>query len=138
MIDIKFLTDFQLVTFVLGITFSILSVAMVFYSLRHPDGFRNTFLKVLFIVVLPMITYTMWFACVFAAYEIFNSSELYIMLLSLACGIALGGLTTLIAWGIHRLYIRRQREYEEDVIIEEQPVEIKLIEAPKENNKNEK
>ncbi len=107
MVNIDFLTPFQITTFVLGIVFSILTIAMVFYTLRHENGYRNTFIKVLFTLILPMITFIMWFACAFAAYAIFDSSELYIMLLSIACGAALSGLSYLIAWLISKYAVKK-------------------------------
>lgn len=107
MVNINFLTPFQITTFVLGIVFSILTIAMVFYTLRHPNGYRNTFIKVLFTLILPMITFIMWFACAFAAYAIFDSSELYIMLLSIACGAALSGLAFLVAWLISKYAVKK-------------------------------
>lgn len=107
MVNINFLTPFQITTFVLGIVFSILTIAMVFYTLRHPNGYRNTFVKVLFTLILPMITFIMWFACAFAAYAIFDSSELYIMLLSIACGAALSGLAFLTAWLISKYAVKK-------------------------------
>ena len=107
MVNINFLTPFQITTFVLGIVFSILTIAVVFYTLRHPNGYRNTFIKVLFTLILPMITFIMWFACAFAAYAIFDSSELYIMLLSIACGAALSGLAFLVAWLISKYAVKK-------------------------------
>lgn len=107
MVNIDFLTPFQITTFVLGIVFSILTIAMVFYTLRHENGYRNTFIKVLFTLILPMITFILWFACAFAAYAIFDSSELYIMLLSIACGAALSGLSYLIAWLISKYAVKK-------------------------------
>ena len=107
MLDFNFLTPFQITTFVLGIVFSILTIAMVFYTLRHPNGYRSTFVKVLFTIILPMITFIMWFACAFAAYGIFESSALYIMLLSIACGAALSGLAFLVAWLINKYAVKK-------------------------------
>lgn len=107
MLDFNFLTPFQITTFVLGIVFSILTIAMVFYTLRHPNGYRSTFVKVLFTIILPMITFIMWFACAFAAYGIFDSSALYIMLLSIACGAALSGLAFLVAWLINKYAVKK-------------------------------
>ena len=83
--NFEFLTTFQLTTFVLGIVFSILTIAVVFYTLRHPNGYRSTFLKILFTVIIPFIMFVMWFACVFAAYEILDANELYIMLIHFPC-----------------------------------------------------
>ena len=107
MIDFNLLSPFQITTFVLGIVFSILSIAMIFFTLRHENGYRNTFLKVLFTIILPMVTFIMWFACSFAAYGIFKSSELYIMLLSIACGAAVSGLAFLVAWLINKYAVKK-------------------------------
>ncbi len=114
MINYNFLTPFQLTTFVLGIVFSILTIGMVFYTLRRPSGYRNTVLKVIFTFILPGVTLMLWFACVFAAYGIFESNELYIMLLSLGCGAAISGLTFLVAWLINRNYGKTTAEEEAD------------------------
>lgn len=114
MINFNFLTPFQLTTFVLGIVFSILTIGMVFYTLRRPSGYRNTVLKVIFTFILPGVTLMLWFACVFAAYGIFESNELYIMLLSLGCGAAISGLTFLVAWLINRNYGKTTAEEEAD------------------------
>lgn len=114
MINFNFLTPFQLTTFVLGIVFSILTIGMVFYTLRRPSGYRNTVLKVIFTFILPGVTLMLWFACVFAAYGIFESNELYIMLLSLGCGAAVSGLTFLVAWLINRNYGKTTAEEEAD------------------------
>lgn len=114
MINFNFLTPFQLTTFVLGIVFSILTIGMVFYTLRRPSGYRNTVLKVIFTFILPGVTMMLWFACVFAAYGIFESNELYIMLLSLGCGAAISGLTFLVAWLINRNYGKTTAEEEAD------------------------
>ena len=107
MVNMNFLTPFQITTFVLGIVFSILTIAMVFFTLRHPNGYRNTFVKVLFTIILPMVTFIMWFACAFAAYAIFDSSELYIMLLSILCGALLSGLAFLAAWLINKYAVKK-------------------------------
>lgn len=114
MINFNFLTPFQLTTFVLGIVFSILTIGMVFYTLRRPSGYRNTVLKVIFTFILPGVTLMLWFACVFAAYGIFESNELYIMLLSLGCGAAISGLTFLVAWLINKNYGKTTAEEEAD------------------------
>ena len=114
MINFNFLTPFQLTTLVLGIVFSILTIGMVFYTLRRPSGYRNTVLKVIFTFILPGVTMMLWFACVFAAYGIFESNELYIMLLSLGCGAAISGLTFLVAWLINRNYGKTTAEEEAD------------------------
>lgn len=114
MINFNFLTPFQLTTFVLGIVFSILTIGMVFYTLRRPSGYRNTVLKVIFTFILPGVTLMLWFACVFAAYGIFESNELYIMLLSLGCGAAISGLTFFVAWLINRNYGKTTAEEEAD------------------------
>ncbi len=114
MINFNFLTPFQLTTFVLGIVFSILTIGMVFYTLRRPSGYRSTVLKVIFTFILPGVTLMLWFACVFAAYGIFESNELYIMLLSLGCGAAVSGLTFLVAWLINRNYGKTTAEEEAD------------------------
>ncbi len=121
MVKFEFLTAFQLTTFILGIVFSILTIAMVFFTLKRPGGYRNTFLQVLFTVILPMITFIMWFACVFAAYNIFEGSELYIMLLSIGCGVVLTGITTLVAWIIHRFICKPEHDEE----VEEQETDKK-------------
>lgn len=112
MINFNFLTPFQLTTFVLGIVFSILTIGMVFYTLRRPSGYRSTVLKVIFTFILPGVTMMLWFACMFAAYGIFESNELYIMLLSLGCGAAVSGLTFLVAWLINRNYGKTTAEEE--------------------------
>lgn len=111
MINFNFLTPFQLTTFVLGIVFSILTIAMVFYTLRHPRGYRNNILKVIFTFILPSVTLIMWFMCIFAAYEIFKS-ELYTIFLSMGCGAAVAGLTYLIAWLINKGYGKTTSEEE--------------------------
>lgn len=110
MLNFEFLTDFQLITFVLGIVFSILTIAMVFFTLRHKGEYRSTFVKVLFTFVLPMCTFAMWFASVFAAYKIFNSEELYIMLLAIGCGIVLSLLTAFIAWAINKGVVKHEEK----------------------------
>lgn len=112
MINFNFLTPFQLTTFVLGIVFSILTIGMVFYTLRRPSGYRSTVLKVIFTFILPGVTMMLWFACMFAAYGIFESNELYIMLLSLGCGAAVSGLSFLVAWLINRNYGKTTAEEE--------------------------
>lgn len=133
MINFNFLTPFQLTTFVLGIVFSILTLAMVFYTLRHPRGYRNTILKVLFTFILPMITLIMWFMCIFAAYEIFES-ELYTILLSLGCGAAVSGLTYLVAWLINRSYGKTYFEEEaEEIAAKEEVVAEEAVETTVEN-----
>lgn len=129
MINFNFLTPFQLTTFVLGIVFSILTIGMVFYTLRRPSGYRSTVLKVIFTFILPGVTLMLWFACVFAAYGIFESNELYIMLLSLGCGAAVSGLTFLVAWLINRNYGKTTAEEEADE-------EAKAIEEEEEEEEN--
>lgn len=139
MINFNFLTPFQLTTFVLGIVFSILTIAMVFYTLRHPRGYRNNILKVIFTFILPSVTIIMWFMCIFAAYEIFES-ELYTIFLSMGCGAAVAGLTYLVAWLINKGYGKTTNEEEteeleaelaeveeETVVVENDEVEAKEI-----------
>ncbi len=137
MLDFGLLTPFQLTTFVLGIVFSILTIAMVFYTLRHKGQYRSNFVKVLFTFVLPMITFAMWFASVFAAYNLFNSEELYIMLLAIGCGIVLSLITAFVAWVISKCmtkYEAKNKTNSTDVKIEVKvedgkKVEIKDVET---------
>lgn len=144
MINFGFLSPFQLTTFVLGIVFSILTISFVFYTLTHPNGYRNEILKTIFTFILPSVTMVMWFMCVFAAYEIFES-ELYIILLSFGCGIVIAGLMYLIAWLINRKYGKTTKEEEAELISEfEHEAHAEPYEGKKENivvaisNENEK
>lgn len=136
MLDFNFLTPFQITTFVLGIVFSILTIAMVFYTLRHPNGYRSTFVKVLFTIILPMITFIMWFACAFAAYGIFESSALYIMLLSIACGAALSGLAFLVAWLINKYAVKKTTVDSKIEIYAVNRIEKKVDKESKKENAN--
>lgn len=134
MINFNFLTPFQLATFVLGIVFSILTIGMVFYTLRHPRGYRSNVLKVIFTFILPAATIIMWFMCIFAAYEIFES-ELYTILLSMGCGAAVSGLTYLIAWLINRSYGKTSNEEEAEELKEIEEEVAAELEAEKEAEK---
>lgn len=129
MIDFKFLTPFQLVTFVLGIVLSILTIGMVFYTLKRPNGYRNNVLKVIFTFILPTITIIMWFMCIFAAYEIFEQ-ELYSILIAMAAGAVIASLTYLIAWLINKRYGKTSSEEESDMLAEIQE-ELDIEEATK-------
>lgn len=139
--NFEFLTTFQLTTFVLGIVFSILTIAVVFYTLRHPNGYRSTFLKILFTVIIPFIMFVMWFACVFAAYEILDSNELYIMLISLACGVGVIGITIGIAFLINYIVKNKElaKEKDEEIVSEENEneEEVELEENQAEETANE-
>ena len=117
--NFEFLSTFQLTTFVLGIVFSILTIAVVFYTLRHPDRYRSLFVKILFTIIVPFVMFMMWFACVFAAYEILDSNELYIMLISIACGAAVMGLVVGVAYLIERIVKNKEQANEEQEEIEE-------------------
>lgn len=137
--NFEFLTTFQLTTFVLGIVFSILTIAVVFYTLRHPNGYRSTFLKILFTVIIPFIMFVMWFACVFAAYEILDANELYIMLISLACGVGVVGITIGIAFLINYIVKNKELAKEKDEeIVSEENKEAELEENQAEETVNEK
>ena len=137
--NFEFLTTFQLTTFVLGIVFSILTIAVVFYTLRHPNGYRSTFLKILFTVIIPFIMFVMWFACVFAAYEILDANELYIMLISLACGVGVMGITIGIAFLINYIAKNKElaKEKDEEIVSEENEEEAELEENQAEETVNE-
>lgn len=136
--NFEFLTTFQLTTFVLGIVFSILTIAVVFYTLRHPNGYRSTFLKILFTVIIPFIMFVMWFACVFAAYEILDANELYIMLISLACGVGVIGITIGIAFLINYIVKNKELAKEKDEeIVSEENKEAELEENQAEETVNE-
>ena len=137
MLNFEFLSAFQLTTFVLGIVFSILTIAMVFFTLRQTREYRSTFTKVLFTFILPMITFIMWFACVFAAYEIFNSDELYIMLLAIGCGAALSGIICFIAWIINKAVSKKAKKVEAEKA-SNVTIEVKVANVNKEENENEK
>lgn len=117
--NFEFLSTFQLTTFVLGIVFSILTIAVVFYTLRHPDRYRSLFVKILFTIIVPFIMFMMWFACVFAAYEILDSNELYIMLISIACGAAVMGLVVGVAYLIERIVKNKEQANEEQEEVED-------------------
>ena len=114
--NFEFLSTFQLTTFVLGIVFSILTIAVVFYTLRHPDRYRSLFVKILFTIIVPFIMFMMWFACVFAAYEILDSNELYIMLIAIACGAAVMGLVVGVAYLIERIVKNKEQANEEQEV----------------------
>lgn len=117
--NFEFLSTFQLTTFVLGIVFSILTIAVVFYTLRHPDRYRSLFVKILFTIIVPFIMFMMWFACVFAAYEILDSNELYIMLIAIACGAAVMGLVVGVAYLIERIVKNKEQANEEQEEVED-------------------
>lgn len=117
MINFNFLTPFQLATFVLGIVFSILTIGIVFYTLRHPRGYSNNVVKVIFTFVIPMVAITMWFMCIFAAYEIFEK-ELYSILLAMGCGAVVAGLTYWVAWTINKNYGKTSNEEEVEELAE--------------------
>lgn len=117
--NFEFLSTFQLTTFVLGIVFSILTIAVVFYTLRHPDRYRSLFVKILFTIIVPFIMFMMWFACVFAAYEILDSNELYIMLIAIACGAAVMGLVVGVAYLIERIVKNKEQTNEEQEEVED-------------------
>ncbi len=113
MINLNLLTPFQLTTFVLAIVFSILSLATIFYTLKKPNAYKSDITKTIFVLVIPMMTYIFWFASVFAACGVFNSSELYIILLSIACGFALTLISIIIA------YLIKKNKVNENIIEEE-------------------
>lgn len=129
MINFNFLTPFQLITFVLGIVLSILTIGIVFYTIKRPSGYRNNVLKVIFTFVIPMVTVIMWFMCIFAAYNLFEK-ELYSILLAMACGAVVAALTYLVAWLINRKYGKTSNEEEAEMLAEIQ-AELDAEEAAK-------
>ena len=108
-----FLTVFQKTVLALAIVFSILTLAMVFYTLMHRSKYRSTFIKVLFTIITPMITFIMWFACLFAGLEVLGSNELYIFLISIVCGAALMGIAYGGAYLIHYVMKKKNPEIDE-------------------------
>ncbi len=136
--NIAYLTSFQLITFVLGIVFSILTIAVVFHTFRIRFDYKHTFVKVLFVLIIPMITYFMWFACIFAAFGIFNSSELYIILLSLGCAIVLSAITYFLAWAVERKTAPKTEEVKAEEKVDVKKVKVEVVykdEAKKEDKK---
>ena len=109
----EFLTVFQKTTLALAIVFSILTLAIVFYSLMHTTKYKSPFVKVLFTIIIPMITFIMWFACLFAGVGILNSNELYIFLISIVCGAGLMGIAYGIAYLIYYLIKRKNSNFDE-------------------------
>lgn len=139
--NIAYLTPFQLTTLVLGIVFSILTIAVVFHSFRIHFDYKNTFIKVLFILIIPMITYFMWFACILAACVYLSELfELYIILISLACALALSGLTYLIAWAIEKYTSPKKQEVnvKEKADVKKVKVELVYKDEPKKEDKKTK
>lgn len=119
-----FLTVFQKTVLALAIVFSILTLAMVFYTLMHRSNYRSTFVKVLFTIITPMITFIMWFACLFAGLEVLGSNELYIFLISIVCGAALMGIAYGGAYLIHYLMKKKNPEIDEAEVDQEEVEEI--------------
>lgn len=117
-----FLTVFQKTVLALAIVFSILTLAVVFYTLMHRSKYRSTFVKVLFTIITPMITFIMWFACLFAGLEVLGSNELYIFLISIVCGAALMGIAYGGAYLIHYLMKKKNPEIDE-IEVEQEEVE---------------
>ncbi len=109
----EFLSVFQKTTLALAIVFSILTLAIVFYTLMHTTKFKSPFMKVLFTIITPMVTFIMWFACMFAGLGVLNSNELYIFLISIVCGAGLMGLAYGIAYLIYYLIKRKNADYDE-------------------------
>ncbi len=97
--DFKFLSVFQQTTFILGIVFAILTLAVVFYNLMHKAEYKSVFVKILFTIITPLVMFIMWFSCLFAGIGAFNSNEVYVFLMSIVCGIAVMALT----YGIAKL-----------------------------------
>lgn len=129
-----FLTVFQKTVLALAIVFSILTLAMVFYTLMHRSNYRSTFVKVLFTIITPMITFIMWFACLFAGLEVLGSNELYIFLISIVCGAALMGIAYGGAYLIHYLIKKKNPEIDE---IEAEQEEVEEIEDEQEEAEDE-
>ncbi len=119
----EFLSTFQKTTLALAIVFSILTLAIVFYTLMHTSKFKSPFVKVLFTIVTPMITFIMWFACMFAGLGVLNSNELYIFLISIVCGAGLMGLAYGIAYLIYYLIKRKNANYDNAEDEEENQIE---------------
>lgn len=119
-----FLTVFQKTVLALAIVFSILTLAVVFYTLMHRSKYRSTFIKVLFTIITPMITFIMWFACLFAGLEVLGSNELYIFLISIVCGAALMGIAYGGAYLIHYLMKKKNPQIDEAEVDQEEVEEI--------------
>ena len=129
-----FLTVFQKTVLALAIVFSILTLAVVFYTLMHRSKYRSTFIKVLFTIITPMITFIMWFACLFAGLEVLGSNELYIFLISIVCGAALMGIAYGGAYLIHYLMKKKNPEIDE---IEAEQEEVEETEDEQEEAEDE-
>ncbi len=136
----KDLTNTQIVVFILGVVFSVLAVASVFWAFKYSAKIKSKVKIILYTMVLPFIAITSWLILIFSFVDGFKQDDVLNIFVSLALSIVICFMILTVAYV---LYQKHKAKFDEetttDEVIEEKVtvVENENATPTEENNEEE-
>lgn len=118
------LTSGQIAAFILGLIFSVLAVAGIFFAYKNADRIKSKSWICLLTMVMPFVAITCWLIFSFSFVEVFKKSEVLNVFVSLGISVVICFMILIVA---NALYHKHKNALESND--NSKPVEIKEIET---------
>lgn len=125
----KDLTNTQIVVFILGVVFSVLAVASVFWAFKYSAKIKSKVKIILYTMVLPFIAITSWLILIFSFVDGFKQDDVLNIFVSLALSIVICFMILTVAYV---LYQKHKAKFVEETASQE-VVEEKITVVENEN-----
>ena len=136
----EYLTQSQIAALIIGITFSIISIATTIISVKRADKLSSPVKAIATAVTAPFIASTSWLFLIFSFVDGFRTDETLTLIVAILLAIILIGMITIVA---KALYNKHQEDFEakdrykeaKKKAKEERKKAMLLLNAPKEEKK---
>ena len=128
----EYMTDSQIAAFIIGIVFSVISIATTCLAIKYAKKFNSMTKAISMALIIPAIAFVAWFFLIFSFFDGFREDEVLNLIVSIIISVILAGMVVIVA---RALYNKHQDELEtEEETIEETTEENENIAESKEEN----